>query len=96
MRDKELRILDTRQAAHARLHRLKKVHKKLRSKEHSLREQGMQELKATEAKEKNSSETKSLAAQVAHPSPLANSFNFDPSFSILPDVIFNNTPVPFL
>ena len=28
--------------------------------------------------------------------PLFNSFNFDFSFLILPDVIFNNTPVPFL
>ena len=28
--------------------------------------------------------------------PLADSFNFNPSFLILPDIIFNNTPVPFL
>jgi hypothetical protein len=28
--------------------------------------------------------------------PLSNSFNFNFSFSILPDVISNNTPVPFL
>ena len=28
--------------------------------------------------------------------PLASSFNFNLSFSILPDVISNNTPVPFL
>ena len=27
--------------------------------------------------------------------PLANFFNFNFSFLILPDVIFNNTPVPF-
>ena len=95
LRDEESRILDARQAAHARLHRLEKVREKLRSKEHSLREQGMQELEAAEAKEKNSSEAESLAAQVAHPSPLADSFDFDPSFSMLPDVIFDNTPVPF-
>jgi hypothetical protein len=56
----------------------------------------MQELEAAEAKEKNSLEAESLAAQVAHLSPLADSFNFNPSFSILPDVIFDNTPVPFL
>ena len=56
----------------------------------------MQELKAAEAKEKNNSEAKSLAAQVAHPSPLADSFDFNPSFSMLPDVIFDNTPVSFL
>ena len=28
--------------------------------------------------------------------PLSGSFNFDLSFSILPDVISNNMPVPFL
>ena len=28
--------------------------------------------------------------------PLANSFNFNLSFLILPDVISNNTPIPFL
>ena len=28
--------------------------------------------------------------------PLFGSFNFDFSFLILPDVISNNTPVPFL
>ena len=95
MRDKESQILNAYQAAHTQLHRLKKVHKKLHSKEHSLREQSMQELEATKAKEKNSSEAKSLATQVAHLLPLADSFDFNPSFSILPDVIFNNTPVPF-
>ena len=28
--------------------------------------------------------------------PLSGSFDFDVSFSILPDVISDNTPVPFL
>ena len=28
--------------------------------------------------------------------PLSNSLNFDFSFSILPNIISNNTPVPFL
>ena len=56
----------------------------------------MQELKATKAKEKNSLEAELLATQVAYLLPLANSFDFNPSFSILPDVIFNNTSVPFL
>ena len=28
--------------------------------------------------------------------PLSGSFNFDFSFLILPDVISNNTPIPFL
>ena len=31
-----------------------------------------------------------------HLLPLANSFNFNLSFLILPDVIPNNTPIPFL
>ena len=56
----------------------------------------MQEFKATKAKEKNSLKAKSLATQVAHLLPLADSFNFNPSFLILPDVIFNNTFIPFL
>ena len=56
----------------------------------------MQEFKATKVKKKNSLEVESLAAQVAYLLPLANSFDFNPSFLILPDVIFNNTPVPFL
>ena len=28
--------------------------------------------------------------------PLADFFNFNLSFLILPDIIFNNTPIPFL
>ena len=68
----------------------------MRSKEHLLCEQGMQDLKATEAKEKNSLEAKLLAALVAYPSPLADFFTSDFSFSILPDVISDNTPVLFL
>ena len=28
--------------------------------------------------------------------PLSNSFNFNLSFSMLPDIISDNTPVPFL
>ena len=56
----------------------------------------MQELKATEIKEKNSLEVKLLATQVAYLLPLTNSFDFDPSFLILFNIIFDNTPVPFL
>ena len=56
----------------------------------------MQELKATEVKEKNSLEVKLLATQVAYLLPLANSFDFNPSFSILSDVIFDNTSISFL
>jgi hypothetical protein len=56
----------------------------------------MQELKTAKVKEKNSLEVKLLITQVAYLLPLVNSFNFNSSFSILPDVIFNNTPVFFL
>ena len=56
----------------------------------------MQELKAAKVKEKNSLEVELLAAQVAHLLPLANFFDFNPSFSILLDIIFDNTPVSFL
>ena len=56
----------------------------------------MQELKATKTKEKNSLEAKLLATLVAHPSPLANFFVFNFSFSILPNIISNNTPILFL
>ena len=56
----------------------------------------MQDLKAAKAKEKNSLKAELLATLMAHPSPLADFFAFDFSFSILPDVIFNNTPVLFL
>ena len=56
----------------------------------------MQELKATKAKKKNSLEAELLATQVAYLLPLVNSFDFNPSFLILPNIIFNNTPVSFL
>ena len=56
----------------------------------------MRKLKANKIKEKNSLEAELLTTLVAYSSPLANFFNFDPSFLILPDVISNNTPVPFL
>ena len=55
----------------------------------------MLELKAVKEKEKNNLEVESLATQVAHPLPLTNSFIFNPSFLILPDMIFNNTFIPF-
>ena len=47
-------------------------------------------------KEKNSLEAKLLATLVAYLLPLANFFASNFSFLILPDVISNNTPVPFL
>ena len=54
--------IDTYQAAYAQLYYLKKVYKKLYFKKHSLHKQGIQELKATKVKEKNSSKVKSLTA----------------------------------
>ena len=56
----------------------------------------MQELKATKVKEKNSLEAELLATLIAYPSPLADFFIFNFSFSTLPDVISDNTLVPFL
>ena len=56
----------------------------------------MQELEATKVKKKNSLKVELLAALVAHPSPLADFFASNFSFLILPDVISNNTLVPFL
>ena len=41
-------------------------------------------------------EVGSFNAPNPHLLPLFSSFNFNPSFLILPDVIFNNIPVPFL
>ena len=60
----------------------------------------MQELKATE-KKKFEAEITYIAEvgfiNAPNPllSPLFSFFAFNPSFSILPDVISNNTPVPF-
>ena len=56
----------------------------------------MQELKATKVKEKNSLKVKLLATQVAYLLLLTNSFDFNPSFLMLPNIIFNNTSIPFL
>ena len=56
----------------------------------------MQKFKATKVKEKNSLEAESLATKVAYLLPLTNFFNFNLFFSILLDVISNNTPVFFL
>ena len=56
----------------------------------------MQELKATKVKEKNSLKVKLLATLVAYLSPLADFFAFNFSFLILPNVISNNTSIPFL
>ena len=39
---------------------------------------------------------KSIGTLNSYLLPLSSSFNFDFSFSILPNVISNNTPIPFL
>ena len=56
----------------------------------------MQELKATKVKKKNSLKAKSLATLIAYLSPLTNFFTSNFSFLILPNVISDNIPVPFL
>jgi hypothetical protein len=48
-----------------------------------------------EQKKSNIIEVESLAALVAYQLPLADSFIFNPSFLILPDLLNSNTPVPF-
>jgi hypothetical protein len=58
-------------------------------------EQGLYKLKADKQKESNIIEVESLAILVAHQLPLANSFIFNPSFLMLPDLLNSNTPVPF-
>ena len=65
-------------------------------KEYLLCKQSIQDLETTEVKEKNSLKIKLLAALVAHPSPLANFFISNFSFLTLPNIISNNTPIPFL
>ena len=64
-------------------------------------EQGLRKLKA---KEKNESEVEtadiakveSFNAPSPHLSPLTDPFAFNFSFLILPNIISNNTPIPFL
>jgi hypothetical protein len=46
-------------------------------------------------KELNTIEAKSSAILVAYQSPSANSFIFNSSFLILPDLLNGSTPVPF-
>ena len=73
----------------------------MRSKEYRLVKQGLREL---EAKEKKKSEVKiayiievnSSNAPNSYLSLLANFFNFNFSFLILPDIISDNIPILFL
>jgi hypothetical protein len=59
-------------------------------------EQGLYKLEINEQKELNTVKIESLAIPVAHQSPLADSFVFNPFFLILPDLLDSNTPVFFL
>ena len=45
---------------------------------------------------KKESKVEFINASNPHLLPLSSSFNFDFSFLILPDIISDNTPVPFL
>jgi hypothetical protein len=59
-------------------------------------EQGLYKLEADKQKGLNTVEVESLAILVAHQSPLADSFVFNPSFLMLPDLLNGNTPISFL
>jgi hypothetical protein len=58
-------------------------------------EQGLHKLKAEKQKKSNTIEVKSSAVLIAHQLPLANSFVFNLSFLILPDLLNSNTPIFF-
>ena len=83
--------------------RLKKVCKKVRSKELKLTKQGLRKLKAKEAKTDSSLEEAEttymlVVDPVDNPArllPLTNPFIFS-SFLMLPNLFSSNTPVPFL
>jgi len=95
-REEERRRFDARLAASARLSRLEKVHEKIRSKELRLVEQGLREL---ESEERDSSpkdpetvlHSPVVGSLTALRSLSANSF-FNPSFSLLLNLISSNTP----
>ena len=81
--------------------RLKKVYEKVRSKKYHLVKQGLRELEVKEKKKFKVEiayivEVGSINTPNPCLLPLSNSLNFDFSFSILPDVISNNIPIPFL
>jgi hypothetical protein len=58
-------------------------------------EQSLYKLKADKQKELNTIKAESLAVLVAHQLLLANSFVFNPSFLMLPDLFNSNTPISF-
>jgi hypothetical protein len=55
----------------------------------------LQELKVEEQKKLNTIVVESLAILMTYQSPLADSFVFNPSFLILPDLLNGNTSVSF-
>ena len=70
-------------------------------KKYHLIKQSLRELEVKEKKEFRVEiayivEVESFNIPNPHLLPLANSFNFNLSFLILPDIIFNNIPIPFL
>ena len=64
-------------------------------------EQGLRKLKINKKKESKveiayTAAVRSFNAPNPYLLPLFSSFNFNFSFSILPNIIFNNTLIPFL
>ena len=53
-------------------------------------------LPISKVKKNNNLKVELLTALITHLLPLADFFTSDFSFLILPDVIFNNTSIPFL
>ena len=88
-------------SASAQLIHFKKIYKKVRSKKYYPVEQGLREFKA-DKKKKVITETiyTAVIGSFNTPNPhsllLADFSNFNLSFLILPDVISNNIPIPFL
>ena len=88
-------------SASAQLICLEKICDKVRSKKYYLVEQGLYKLKI-DKKKKSKVEIAYIAVVGSFNTPnsyllpLSSSFNFDFSFLILPNVISDNTPVPFL
>ena len=87
--------------AFTQLIRLKKVYDKVYSKKYCLVEQGLRELKVNKKKKSKVEITYiivvgSCNAPNPYLLPLSGSFNFDFSFLILPNIISDNIPVPFL
>jgi len=92
----ERRHFNARLAASAYLFHLKRVYKKIRLKELCLVKQGLYKLenkeKDSNLKEKETAlRSSAVGSLIALRLPLANSF-FNPSFSLLPDLISSNTP----